>query len=134
MPKNAKKVVLVDDDIDILEAIQAMLEDEGYIVVTTDRGEDVERISQQEHPDLIILDMLLSGKDGRDIAKHLKSQESTRHIPILMLSAHPRAAKEAQDFAVDGFLAKPFEMDDLLTKVAQYCTGRVDDSSTRPVQ
>ena len=121
MLENARKVVLVDDDLDILEAIQAMLEDEGYIVVTTDRGEDVAEISRQEHPDLIVLDMLLSGKDGREIAKQLKSQESTRHIPILMLSAHPRAAKEAHDFAINGFLAKPFEMDELLAKVAKYC-------------
>lgn len=121
MPENARKVVLVDDDLDILEAIQAMLEDEGYIVVTTDRGEDVAEISRLERPNLIVLDMLLAGKDGREIAKQLKSQESTRHIPILMLSAHPRAAREAQDFAINGFLAKPFEMDELLAKVAQYC-------------
>ncbi|MBA2394435.1 MAG: response regulator transcription factor [Ktedonobacteraceae bacterium] len=121
MLESAKKVVLVDDDLDILEAIQAMLEDEGYIVITTDRGEDIEEILRLEHPDLIVLDMLLSGKDGREIAKHLKSQESTRHIPILMLSAHPRAAKEAQGFAINGFLAKPFEMDELLAKVALYC-------------
>jgi DNA-binding response OmpR family regulator len=121
MQKNRKKIVLVDDDLDILEAIQAMLEDEGYIVITTDRGEDVEKISHQEHPDLIVLDMLLSGRDGREIAKQLKSQESTRDIPILMLSAHPKAAKESQAFEVNDFLAKPFEMDELLAKVAHYC-------------
>jgi DNA-binding response OmpR family regulator len=121
MSRIAKKVVLVDDDPDILEAIQAMLEDEGYLVVTTDRGEEVEAISLSERPDLIVLDMLLSGKDGREIARQLKSQEGTRDIPILMLSAHPRAAKEAQTFEVNDFLAKPFEMDDLLAKVAQYC-------------
>src|ERR1019366_9453003 len=101
MSKIAKKVVLVDDDIDILEAIQAMLEDEGYSVITSDRGEDVETISLLEQPDLIVLDMLLSGKDGREIAHQLKSQVGTMHIPILMLSAHPRAAKEAQAFAVN---------------------------------
>ncbi|MBV9709298.1 MAG: response regulator transcription factor [Ktedonobacteraceae bacterium] len=121
MPEHVKKVVLVDYEPDILEAIQAMLEDEGYSVVATDRGEEVEAISLSEQPDLIVLDMLLSGKDGREIARQLKSQESTKHIPILMLSAHPRAAKEAQAFEVNDFLAKPFEMDDLLAKVAQYC-------------
>ena len=121
MPETSKKVVLVDDDPDILEAIQAMLEDEGYTVVTTDRGEEVEAISLSEHPDLIVLDMLLSGRDGREIARQLKSLEETKHIPILMLSAHPRAAKEAAAFEVNDFLAKPFEMEELLAKVAQYC-------------
>jgi CheY-like chemotaxis protein len=121
MPNITKKVVLVDDDIDILEAIQVMLEDEGYIVVTTNRGEDVEALSLLEQPDLIVLDMLLSGKDGREIARQLKSQAGTMHIPILMLSAHPRAAKEAQAFAVNDFLAKPFDMEDLLAKIAHYC-------------
>jgi DNA-binding response OmpR family regulator len=121
MLEDTKKVVLVDDDPDILEAIQAMLEDEGYIVVTTRRGEEVEAISLSEQPDIIVLDMLLSGKDGREIARQLKSQESTKHIPILMLSAHPGGAKEAQAFEVNDFLAKPFEMEDLLAKVAQHC-------------
>jgi DNA-binding response OmpR family regulator len=121
MPNVTKKVVLVDDDIDILEAIQAMLEDEGYIVVATNRGEDVEAISLSEQPDLIVLDMLLSGKDGREIARQLKSQAGTMNIPILMLSAHPQAAKEAQAFAINDFLAKPFDMEDLLAKVALYC-------------
>lgn len=121
MQKIAKKVLLVDDDIDILEAIQAMLEDEGYIVITTDRGEHVEALALSEQPDLIVLDMLLSGKDGREIARRLKSQIGTMHMPILMLSAHPRAAKEAQAFAVNDFLAKPFDMETLLAKIAQYC-------------
>jgi DNA-binding response OmpR family regulator len=120
MPDRQKKIVIVDDDIDILEALQAMLEDEGYNVVTTEKGEEVEKLSQLEHPDLILLDMLLSGNDGREIARQLRSQESTRNIPILMLSAHPTAEKDIQTFEVNGFLAKPFEMEDLLAKVAQY--------------
>ncbi len=115
-----KKIVIIDDDYDILEALQAMLEDEGYSVVTTTRGEEAEGLLRQEHPDLIVVDMLLSGKDGREIARQLKSQESTKHIPILMLSAHPDAEKDAQAFEADEFLAKPFEMVDLLAKVAQY--------------
>jgi DNA-binding response OmpR family regulator len=120
MVDRPKKIVIVDDDIDILEALQAMLEDEGYDVVTTDRGEEVGELSEHERPDLIVLDMLLSGNDGREIAQQLRRQESTRNIPILMLSAHPSAEKEAQAFEVNGFLAKPFEMEELLAKVAQY--------------
>lgn len=120
MPDSPKKIIIVDDDADILEALQAMLEDEGYSVVTTDRGEEVVKLSHLEHPDLILLDMLLSGNDGRKIVRQLRSQESTKNIPILMLSAHPGAEKDAQASEVNDFLAKPFEMEDLLAKVAQY--------------
>jgi CheY-like chemotaxis protein len=96
------------------------LEQEGYIIVTTDKAEYVERLHNDGLPDLILLDVLLSGKDGREIVKHLKSQEETRHIPVIMFSAHPNAEKTAQAAGADDFIAKPFEMDELLAKVAHY--------------
>jgi len=116
----AKNIIVVDDDIDILECVQAMLEDVGYNVITAARGEEVATLQEGMLPDLILLDMLLSGEDGREIARHLKSQAHTRHIPIVMLSAHPSASKEARASGADDFLAKPFEIDDLLEKVARY--------------
>jgi two-component system alkaline phosphatase synthesis response regulator PhoP len=64
--------------------------------------------------------MLLSGQDGRQIARRLKGQKATRHIPILMLSAQPNAEREALEAGADGFLAKPFDIDVLLATIATY--------------
>lgn len=115
-----KNIIIVDDDLDILEAISLMLEDAGYMVRTTSKGDFIEHLGANDLPDVIILDMLLSGSDGRDIARQLKAQERTKHIPIIMLSAHPKAEQEAQLSGADDFLPKPFEMDELLEKVASF--------------
>ncbi len=118
----AKKIVVVDDDLDILEAFQFTLEEAGYEVTTTARGEDAENLRAIEGglPDLIILDVFLSGKDGRLICQKLKSQEETRHIPILMISAHPSAKQAIKEIGADDFLPKPFDVDELLAKIAHY--------------
>src|SRR3989440_9602577 len=118
MQSKQKKIFVVDDEPDILEFLQELLEQEGYTVAITDKAEYVERLHNDGLPDLILLDVLLSGKDGREIVKHLKSQEETKHIPVIMFSAHPNAEKAAQAAGADDFIAKPFEMDELLAKVA----------------
>ena len=115
-----KKILVVDDEPDILEFLHEILEDEGYTVATTDKGEYVEELHNGGLPHLILLDMLLSGKDGREIAKRLKRQDETKHIPVIMFSAHPGAETAARVAGADDFLAKPFEIDELLAKIAQY--------------
>lgn len=123
MEQQAKKILVVDDDLDILEAIQFTLEDAGYEVTTTEKGEYAENLHDTNGglPDVILLDVLLSGKDGRLICQKLKSQEETRHIPIIMMSAHPNAKQSVSAVGADDFVAKPFNVDELLAKIAQYC-------------
>ena len=118
MQNSNKKILVVDDEPDILEFLWVILEEEGYTVATTDKGEYVEKLHNGGLPDLILLDVLLSGKDGREIVKQLKSQEDTKHIPVIMFSAHPSAEATARACGADDFLAKPFDIDELLTKVA----------------
>ncbi len=120
MENKQKKILVVDDEPDILEFLQDHLEEEGYTVVTTTKGEFVEKLHDGGLPDLILLDVLLSGKDGREIVKQLKRQEETRHIPVIMFSAHPSAEETARLAGADDFVAKPFEIDILLIKVARY--------------
>ena len=120
MQRTQKKILVVDDEPDILEFLQVILEEEGYIVATTDKGEYVEELHNGGLPDLILLDVLLSGKDGRLIAKHLRSQEDTKRIPIIMFSAHPSAEETARQSGADDFLAKPFDIPALLEKVEKY--------------
>jgi len=120
MHNNQRKILVVDDDPDILEFLQVILEEEGYAVVTTDKGEYVEKLYNGGLPDLILLDVWLSGKDGRDIVKYLKSQEKTKHIPVIMFSAYPNAQEMVLKAGADDFIAKPFEIEALLAKIARF--------------
>src|SRR5947209_10868289 len=120
MQSQQKKILVVDDEPDILEFLQVILEEEGYVVATTDKGEYVEKLHDGGLPDLILLDVLLSGKDGRDIVKQLKRQEETKHIPVIMFSAHPSAEETARACGADDFLPIPFEIDVLLNIIANY--------------
>lgn len=120
MQRATKRLLVVDDEPDILEFMQVILEEEGYEVVTSDKGEYLEQLHNGGLPHLILVDVLLSGKDGREIVKYLKSQEETKHIPIIMFSAHPSAEETAQQAGAEAFLAKPFEIDVLLAKIAHF--------------
>jgi CheY-like chemotaxis protein len=112
-----KAILVIDDDPDILDFLHDLLELEGYQVAVTPKGDYLEKMEQGDLPDLILLDVFLSGRDGREIVKHLKGQKETQHIPVIMFSAHPHAEATARAAGANDFLAKPFSMDDLLTKV-----------------
>ena len=120
MQSKQKKILVVDDEPDILEFLQDLLEGEGYAVTVTDKAEYVEKLQAEGLPDLILIDILLSGKDGHEIVKHLKSQETTRHLPVIMFSAHPSAEETAKLAGADEFVAKPFELDEVLAKIAKH--------------
>jgi CheY-like chemotaxis protein len=122
MAKEQTRVLVVDDDPDILDAIRFLLEDEGYAVTTTEKGDYAENLHDGNGglPDIIILDVLLSGKDGRTICRHLKSRPTTHHIPIIMISAHPDAEEAAFAVGADEFVSKPFDMFNLLEVVQRF--------------
>ena len=115
-----QRILIIDDDADIALVLASMVEDAGYQVTTIDRGDYLEQIVAGAPPDLILLDMLLSGQDGRQIARSLKAQAATRRIPIVMLSAHPDAEREALEAGADAFLAKPFDLDVALATITTY--------------
>ena len=111
-----KKIMVADDDAGILDAMQIMLEDAGYEVEAIADGNLVQEM-KGDVPDLLLLDIWMSGIDGSAICRHLKSQTRTKHIPIILCSANKDTQKLAQESGADDFLAKPFEMNDLLDKV-----------------
>lgn len=116
-PVGPKSILVVDDDPDILFMLQALFEEEGYRVRAEQSGDVIDHLSSDNLPDVFVLDLLISGTDGRDLARRLKQREETKHIPILILSAHPSAERHARAAGADDFIAKPFAIDVLLTRV-----------------
>src|SRR5215207_268683 len=114
-----KKVLVADDDPAILDAIEMMLALEGYEVDTTVNGETIYKM-EKEYPDVLLLDIWMSGQDGRELCKYLKKNPHTSHIPIIMISASRDVERSAKEAGAEDFLAKPFDMDELLEKVKKH--------------
>ena len=111
------RILVVDDDIDILSVMEILLTMKGFEVEVTAKGENTFQKIDTFRPDLILLDVLISGHDGRTICKQLKSNEATKHIPVIMFSAHPGAAATIADYGANDFIAKPFDVNNLIQKV-----------------
>ncbi len=112
-----KKIMIADDDTGIIDAVVMMLEFEGYTVSSTVNGASVLEL-KNNYPDLLLLDVQMPGLDGREICRKLKQKEDTRNIPVILVSASTNLQKSAQDAGADDYLEKPFNMHDLLEKVA----------------
>ena len=113
-----KRILVVDDDIDILTVVQLVLETNGFEVAAISNWQQIYPQIDAFAPDLVLLDVSLGTQDGRNICKQLKSLPNTRHIPILIFSAYPSIAERViYEYGADDFIAKPFEVNDLVTKV-----------------
>ena len=109
-----KKILVVDDDEGIVDSLSCILEDEGYEVDTTLQGKKAIEKVHNFQPNLIILDVLISGTDGREICREIKNAPSSKDIPVVMISAHPSARPEALQMGASDFIAKPFSLEKLL--------------------
>jgi DNA-binding response OmpR family regulator len=112
-----KKILLIDDDPDVITVLQMLLKKKGYEVATASREDEAYHQVSAFSPDLIVLDVLLSGVDGRTICKKLKNSAASKHIPIIMFSAHPGAQKNMHEFGADDFIPKPFETSKILERI-----------------
>lgn len=114
-----KKILVADDDPAIVEATTLILEEFGYNVDSTVDGETIYKM-EKDFPDLLLLDIWMSGQDGREICKFLKKDTITKHIPIIMISASRDIKQSATEAGADDFLAKPFNMNDLIAKIEKH--------------
>jgi DNA-binding response OmpR family regulator len=109
-----KKILVVDDNTDLLEVVKIVLTTYGFEVQTHSSGLGVPEIVMAYNPDLILLDINLPGKIGTEICKELKEKHN---IPILLFSAHADKRSAVQEARADGFIEKPFEMTHLLNTI-----------------
>jgi len=119
---NSKKILIVDDEADLVETIRFPLEIDGYHVLASYSGEDALNQARKENPDLILLDLMLPNLDGYKVCRLLKFDNRYKHIPILMLTAKTQEKDKAlgMETGANEYITKPFEMEDLLKKVKRY--------------
>src|SRR5574344_1743848 len=113
------KILVVDDDIAINELIKVNLELAGYRVVQANDGVKGFALAKQELPSLVILDVMMPDVDGYTVAQRIRQNDSTKNIPILMLTALSELNNKVKgfDIGVDDYLVKPFEMEELKARV-----------------
>jgi DNA-binding response OmpR family regulator len=114
-----KKILVVDDEDDILHFLELVLKEKGYEVVTAANGHEALTTAQIEKPDLVLLDIMMPQMDGWEVLKLLRVDEETANIPVAMLSARTEAKDRVQGLqegAID-YICKPFSLQELLGKI-----------------
>lgn len=114
-----KKILVVDDDPFIRALLVAWLQEAGYTVATASDGQQALEQISRERPDVLLLDLMMPKLDGYSVARLVRYQEDTRHLPIIVLSADVRAPQKLNGVRVDGVLSKPFDLDEVLARISQ---------------
>ena len=110
-------VLVVDDDPDILSLVETVLTMHNFNVEGILKWEDIDNSLINLKPDLILLDVSLSGADGRDICKKIKQSKETQHLPVILFSANIRMGDDIENCHAEDFIAKPFELSHLVQTI-----------------
>jgi DNA-binding response OmpR family regulator len=114
-----KKILLVDDEEDILDFLELILDEQGYSVIKANSGREALAAAQMNRPELILLDIMMPEMDGWEVLKLLKADEEVSHIPVAMLTARTEMKDKIQGLqegAID-YICKPFATKELLDKL-----------------
>lgn len=113
----AKNILIIDDDSSICEIMDILLTEEGYIVKALPDGNNLEKEIDLFHPHLFIIDYLMPGKNGAEIARCIRMRHDTKNSPIIMVAANQKYRKESIGAGVNVFMNKPFDIYELLSAV-----------------
>ncbi len=116
-----KKILIVDDEPDILKVVQFRLSRRGYEVILATNGKEALEKIAQEKPDLVLLDVIMPVLDGLEVCKRLKEDESLKKIPVVMLTAQGTVNEEKLlSTHADGWIKKPFDPEELFQAVERF--------------
>jgi len=119
------RILIVDDDKDLLEVVQSLLIKKGFEVDAHTNWDDAYKNIEDFQPQIILLDVFLSGVDGLEICKSLKAAAHTSHIPVIVFSGYPSIGETAiYEYGADDFITKPFEVYDLIDKIHSVLSKR----------
>ena len=115
------KILLIEDELDLADLTKMRLEKSGYEVISVLSGEEAFTFLQKEIPNLILLDLLLPGMRGEEICKKLKCDNRLKTIPVILFTASAcDIPKVAREVGADDYIMKPFEPEDLLSKIKKF--------------
>lgn len=114
-----EKILVVDDEKDILKMLDYNLKKDGFRIISVQDGKEALELAEREHPDLIILDLMLPGIDGLEVCKMLKKQEKTSVIPVIMLTAKSQETDKivGLELGADDYVTKPFSPKELIARI-----------------
>jgi DNA-binding response OmpR family regulator len=115
-----KKIMIVEDDPDILEVFKLMLRQRGYEVILLPNNEDLKKYLGADLPDIVLLDLRISGRDGREICRQIKEHPATQRIPVILISADVDLKSIAHECGADDFIAKPFTTRELFKTMEKH--------------
>jgi two-component system, OmpR family, alkaline phosphatase synthesis response regulator PhoP len=119
--KKSKKILIVEDEVELVEMVKMRLEANGYEVVTAYNGEDGLLMARREKPDMILLDLMLPKMDGYQVCGILKKDKEYAGIPICMFTARAQESEQklGMELGADAYITKPFEPPVLLAKIKE---------------
>jgi CheY-like chemotaxis protein len=122
-----KRILIVDDEPDVLMLTSLRLRKFDYEILTAINGRDAFDIIQKEKPDLVLLDLIIPIVYGTEICRRVKSDENLKHIPIILYTAHGEVMtdEKAKSFGADDYIAKPFDAEELTNKIERLLTAPV---------
>ena len=116
---DGKKILIVDDEQEIVKLIKRRVEADGYQVFTANDGTEALEKAEKENPDLILLDIKMAKMDGYTAFRNLKKNEQTKSIPVIVVSAYDKMKDMFELEGVSDFIVKPFDGQDLLARIAK---------------
>jgi two-component system alkaline phosphatase synthesis response regulator PhoP len=113
------RILIVDDEEDILELLKYNISKEGFDVISAENGEEGLALAHSHAPDLIVLDLMMPGIDGLDVCKKLKAEDDTRAIPVIMLTAKGTESDiiVGLELGADDYVSKPFSPKVLMARI-----------------
>jgi DNA-binding response OmpR family regulator len=116
------RILLIDDDINMLDVMEATLTFYGYTVSTSSYTDDIFALVNQHQPDLVVIDYLMPGINGGEMCAALKRNVSTKALPVIIVSAYERIIQSLGNYGCDAFISKPFDMTHLLNVIQLHMT------------
>lgn len=131
---SAKRILCIDDEPEMIDLIRLILERRDFVVLGAEGGQAGLQAVRESPPDLVLLDLMMPDMDGWDVYQHLKADDATRHIPVIIVTARAQAIDRLLGLEiarVDDYIVKPFSPQELLNSVEKVLSGKTTPAADR---